>query len=139
MPKGRAAYGHERKPKVEVDGIKFMSPGEAERYLELYILLKKGIVRHITLQPKFELQPKFRKDGVMFRPIIYIADFMIEYSDNRIEIEDVKGWGGYTTPQFVLKKKMFAYRYPDHSLIILKRLGKPKVIQALKDELAGLK
>jgi len=139
MPKGRAAYGHERKPKVEVDGIKFMSSGEAERYLELYILLKKGIVRHITLQPKFELQPKFRKDGMLFRPIIYIADFMIEYSDNRIEIEDVKGWGGYTTPEFKIKRKFFEFKYPDLSLILLKRLGKPKVIQALKDELAGLK
>ena len=139
MPKGHAAYGHERKPKVEVDGIKFMSSGEAERYLELYILLKKGIVRHITLQPKFELQPKFRKDGMLFRPIIYIADFMIEYSDNRIEIEDVKGWGGYTTPEFKIKRKLFEFKYPDLSLILLKRLGKPKVIQALKDELAGLK
>ena len=139
MPKGRAAYGHVRKPKVEVDGIKFMSPGEAERYLELYILLKKGHVKHITLQPKFELQPKFRKNGVLFRPIVYIADFQIEYSDGRVEIEDVKGWGGYTTPDFKLKRKMFEWKYPDLSLNLLKRIGKPKVIQSLKDELEVLK
>jgi len=139
MPKGKAAYGHVRKPKVEIDGITFMSPGEAERYLELYIMLKQGTVKHITLQPKFELQPKFRKNGVLYRPIHYIADFQIEYSDGWVEIEDVKGWGGYTTPDFKLKRKMFEFRYPDLSLILLKRLGKPKRIQELKDELAGLK
>ena len=93
MPKGRAAYGHERKPKTEVDGIKFMSPGETERYLELLILQHEGIVRLIKLQPKFEIQPKFRKNGVLYRPIAYIADFEIDYWDGRHEIEDVKGWG----------------------------------------------
>jgi hypothetical protein len=97
MPKGRAAYGHVRKPKTEVDGIKFASPGEAERYLELSIRILKGENTEFFLQPKFELQSKFRKNGVLFRPIHYIADFKIIHGDGRIEIEDVKGWGGYTT------------------------------------------
>ena len=139
MPKGRAAYRGVMKPKIEIDGIRFASAGEAERYLELYIMLKKGIVRHITLQPKFELQPKFRKNGVLYRPIHYIADFQIEYSDERVEIEDVKGWGGYTTPEFKIKRKLWEFKFPGLSLILLKRLGKPKAIQALKDQLKGLK
>ena len=139
MPKGRAAYGHERKPKVEVDGIKFMSPGEAEYYLELMIRIAKGENIEVFLQPKFELQPKFRKNGILYRPIGYIADFEIMYGDGRREIEDVKGWGGYTTPEFKIKRKLFEFKYPDLSLILLKRLGKPKVIQALKDQLKGLK
>ena len=138
MPK-RAAYRGVMKPKIEIDGIRFASAGEAERYLELYIMLKKGLVRHITLQPKFELQPKFRKNGVLFRPIHYVADFQIEYADERVEIEDVKGWGGYTTPEFKIKHKMFEWKYPDLSLILLKRIGKPKRIAELKAELEGLK
>ena len=139
MPKGRAAYGHERKPKVEVDGIKFMSPGEAEYYLEIMIRIAKGENIEVFLQPKFELQPKFRKNGVLYRPIGYVADFKIMYGDGRVEIIDVKGWGGYTTPDFKLKHKIFERVYPDLSLTLLKRLGKPKVIQALKDQLKGLK
>jgi hypothetical protein len=139
MTKGRAAYGHERKPRVEIDGIKFASPGEAERYLELKIRIAKGENIDVFLQPKYELQPKFRKNGVLFRPIVYIADFMIVHRDGHVEIEDVKGWGGYTTPEFKLKRKIFEFKFPEYSLILLKRLGKPKVIQALGDELEALK
>ena len=137
--KTRAAYGHERKPKVEIDGIKFMSPGEAERYLELQIRQMKGENFELFLQPKFELQPKFRKNGVLIRPIAYIADFKIIHGDGRVEIEDVKGWGGYTTPDFKLKRKMFEFKYPELSLILLKRLGKPKRIQELLAEREALK
>ena len=138
MPKGRAAYGHERKPKVEIDGIKFASPGEAERYIELMIRQAEGENIEIFLQPKFELQPKFRKNGVLFRPIVYIADFKIVHGDGRIEIEDVKGWGGYTTPEFKIKRKLFEFKYPELSLILLKRLGKLKHIGELREKRAGL-
>jgi hypothetical protein len=164
MPKGKAAYGHERKPKVEIDGIKFMSPGEVERYLELCIMKIQGKITEIILQPDFELQPAFRKccgriwvhnksDPVYKKgkcpvcgekmPIIrnmrYIADFKIIYSDGETIIEDVKGWGGYTTPDFKMKKKLFEFKYPALSLVLLKRNGKPKVIQALKEEWERLK
>ena len=138
MARGRAAYGHVRKPKTEVDGIKFASPGEAERYLELLISQLKGEVKTIELQPKFELQEKFRKNGELFRPIAYIADFRITYADGRVTIEDVKGWGGYTTPDFKLKRKIFERRFPDLSLIMLKRAGKQKTIDALMKEREAL-
>ena len=138
MPK-HAAYRNVKSNKVEINGIKFASPGESERYLEHLIRIAKGENIQIFLQPKFELQPKFRKNGILYRPIGYIADFEIMYGDGRREIEDVKGWGGYTTTEFKIKRKLFEFKYPDLSLILLKRLGKPKVIQALKDELAGLK
>jgi hypothetical protein len=138
MPK-HAAYRNVKSHKVEIDGIKFASPGEAERYIELMIRIAKGENIEVFLQPKFELQPKFRKNGVLFRPIAYIADFKIVHGDGRVEIEDVKGWGGYTTPEFKIKRKYFEYKFDEYSLILLKRLGKPKRIQELKDELAALK
>jgi hypothetical protein len=139
MPKTKAAYGHKRKPKVEIDGIKFMSPGEAERYLELMIRIAKGENIEVFLQPKFELQPKFRKNGELIRPIHYIADFKIVHGDGRIEIEDVKGWGGYTTPDFKLKRKMFEYKYDEYFLILLKRTGSQKNRDRLMAERAALK
>ena len=157
MPRGRAAYGHVRKPKTEIDGIKFASPGEAERYLELCIMKMQGAITDIVLQPVFELQPAFRKccgriwlqiDGnyevnkkgvcpvcgekmPVIRDMRYIADFKVTYHDGEVVIEDVKGWGGYTTPDFKMKKKMFEFRYPALTLTLLKRLGKQKVIAAL--------
>ena len=139
MPKGRAAYGHVRKPKTEIDGIKFASPGEAERYLELCIRVLNGENIEFFLQEKFEIQPKFRKQGVLFRPIAYIADFKVIHGDGHIDIEDVKGWGGYTTPEFKLKRKLFEYKYPDLTLVLLKRAGKPKRIAELLAEREALK
>ena len=128
-----AAYRNVKSKKVEIDGIKFASPGEAERYLELCIGNINGDF-WFTCQPKFELQPKFRKNGILFRPIHYIADFEITYPDGHIEIEDVKGWGGYTTPEFKLKWKLFEFKYPALSLVLLKRAGKVKVREALLAE-----
>jgi hypothetical protein len=139
MPRGRAAYGHVRKPKTEIDGIKFASPGEAERYLELCIMKLKGEVQLFELQYVFEIQPRFKKNGVNFREIRYIADFKIWYSPVNISVEDVKGWGGYTTPEFKLKRKLFEYKYPDLTLVLLKRAGKPKRIAELLAEREALK
>ena len=129
-----AAYRNIKSKKTVVDGIKFMSPGEAERYLELSIRVLKGENIEFFLQPKFQLQPKFRKNGISFREINYIADFKIVHGDGRVEIEDVKGWGGYTTPEFKIKRKLFEYKYPLHTLVLLKRAGKQKTIDALLKE-----
>ena len=136
MAKSQAAYGHARKPKVEIDGIKFMSPGEAERYLELCIMQAKGQIVRFDLQPKFPLQKSFRKNGEFFREINYFADFRVFYNGGRTEVEDVKGWGGYTTPEFKIKRKLFEYQYPTLRLIMLKRKGKQ--VDALLKERATL-
>lgn len=134
-----AAYRNVKSKKTEIDGIKFASPGEGERYLELMIRVASGENIEVFLQPKFEIQPKFRKDGVLYRPIRYIADFKIVHGDGRVEIEDVKGWGGYTTDIYKIKRKLFEYQYPELSLIALKRKGSPKDIARLKIELQELK
>lgn len=166
MPKSQAAYGHKRKPKVEIDEIKFMSPGEAERYLELCIMkLKlKGGILDFTLQPKFELQPNFRKCcGLLYvkesggpefkkgkcpvcgkampmtRAITYTADFKIVHGDGHIEIEDVKGSGGYLAPTFEIRRKLFEYNYPELTLTLLKRTGSQKNRDRLMVEREGLK
>jgi hypothetical protein len=164
MPNTKAAYGHKRKPKVEIDGIKFMSPGEAERWIELCIMKIRGKITEIIQQPEFELQPAFRKccrmvwtpadSALIYKngkcpvcgnkmPIIrdmrYIADFKITYSDGEVVIEDVKGWGGYTTPDFKMKAKLFSYRYPTLTLVLLKRTGSQKNRDRLMAEWAALK
>jgi len=162
-----AAYRNVKSKKTEIDGIKFASPGEAERYLELMIRIAKGENIEVFLQPSFELQPKFKKCCTLLyspcfehpeltttfnqgicplcgkkmkheREIRYLADFKIVHGDGTIEIEDVKGWGGYTTPEFKLKRKLFEFNYPELSLSLLKRLGKPKRIAELLAEREAL-
>lgn len=104
--------------KTVVDGITFDSKREAKRYCELKLLEKAGEIADLECQWKFELQMPFRKNGKTIRAIYYIADFA--YFDKkkcRIVVEDVKG---YKTKEYLLKKKLFEYKYPDLTITEIK-------------------
>lgn len=100
--------------KVMINGIKFDSKKEANRYMQLKMLEKAGEIRDIELQKSFELQPTFRKNNKTYRKIVYIADFCyFNIKDGKYIVEDIKG---FKTKEYMLKKKMFEYRYEDLEL-----------------------
>lgn len=103
--------------KTELDGIVFDSKGEARRYTELKVLEKVGAISELELQPKFELQPTFKKNGKTHRSITYTADFRYIDDKGKIIIEDYKGM---ETQIFKMKKKMFEYQYSQLELKIVK-------------------
>lgn len=70
--KGKSKY---KAKKTEVDGIKFDSQKEANRYLDLLVLQRAGLIQDLHRQVKFELQPSYKKKGKTIRAIYYIADF----------------------------------------------------------------
>lgn len=93
--------------KVEYDGIKFDSVKEKNRYIGLKQLEKLGVIHNLELQKKYVLQPSFKLNGKTIRSITYIADFV--YIQDGVEIiEDVKGM---RTKEYLLKKKLFEYKY----------------------------
>jgi hypothetical protein len=101
------------KSKRTMDGIIFASMAEMNRYAELLILVMKGMISDLALQPTFALQDKFTHPvyGVQ-RPIIYRADFSYKEKGNRKRvIEDVKG---HSTEVYKLKKKMFLRLFPEY-------------------------
>lgn len=114
MPNQPSKY-HSKK--TMIDNITFDSKKEAQRYQELKILQNQGIIKDLELQPKFELQVKFKtKDGQSIRAINYIADF--RYFDskiNRIVVEDCKG---FRTKDFNIKYKLFLYKYPEYVYLL---------------------
>lgn len=93
----------------EVDGIKFHSKKEANRYKELKLMRITGIIKELKRQVPFVLQESFKKNNVTYRGIKYIADFVYE-QDGKTIIEDAKG---YRTPEYEIKKKLFEYKYKD--------------------------
>lgn len=98
-------YGNK---KTVVDGIKFDSKKEADRYLVLKYMLKNKEIEELQLQPKFLLQDSYKYRGKTVRKIYYIADF--SYKQNgALVVEDVKG---KKTEVYKLKKKLFLYKYP---------------------------
>lgn len=93
--------------KVIYDGIKFDSVKEKNRYIGLKQLERLGVIQNLQRQVKYELQPSFKLNGKTIRSITYIADFV--YIQDGVEvIEDVKGM---RTKEYLLKKKMFEYKY----------------------------
>lgn len=86
---------------VTSDGIKHDSVKEANRWCELNLMLRAGLIRDLQRQVKFELLPK--QEGE--RAVYYIADFV--YIENGAKVvEDVKGC---RTEVYKLKKKMMLY------------------------------
>ena len=97
--------------KVVFNNINFDSKKEAKRYYELNLLQKAKEISNLQLQYEFELQPSFKKNGVTYRKISYIADFY--YYDERLKkwiVEDTKG---FKTDVYKIKKKLFEYKYPE--------------------------
>ncbi len=104
-----ARHGKYNAVKTQIDGIIFDSKKEAEYYEKLLILKQADEVIYIELQPEFELQEGYIKDGAKIRPIKYIADFLVVYKDGHIEIIDTKGYR--KDKVYLLKKKLFHYKF----------------------------
>ena len=62
--------------KTTVDGIEFDSAKEAKRYTKLRAMEKDGEIQGLRLQVPFELLPSFECDGVKYRGMKYVADFV---------------------------------------------------------------
>lgn len=114
--------------KVEADGYTFDSKAEEARYQELLLLEAAGQIEDLTLQPVYELQPAFRDARGWKHPAItYRADFSYtevidpDSVQGRAVVEDVKGGKGTQTSVFLLKAKLFRFRYPGVELRIIER------------------
>lgn len=91
--------------KVEIDGIKFDSIKEGERYLKLKLLLKAGKIRDLQMQVEFELIPKQGGE----RACKYKADFVYHMADTgKMVVEDVKG---KRTREYIIKRKLMLWRH----------------------------
>lgn len=95
--------------KVNYNGITFDSIKEKNRYIELKLLEKAGLIKDLKLQYEFELQPAFTLKNKKIRKISYIADFY--YFDNKLNDYVVEDTKGMRTEIYRIKKKMFEYRY----------------------------
>lgn len=103
MTQKRSKYGNKKT-------AGFASKKEAKRAQELQLLEKAGKIFRLRFQVTYELLPK-QKDAngkVVERAVKYIADADYFTQDGTHVVLDVKG---YRTPLFILKRKLFLYRY----------------------------
>lgn len=103
VARGNSSKYHAKR--TTVDGIQFDSAKEAKRYTKLRAMEQAGEIEGLRLQVPFEILPSFECEGVKYRGMKYIADF-VYYRDGVRVVEDVKG---AKTPEYRLKKKLMAY------------------------------
>lgn len=99
MPK----YGNR---KIIRDGIEFDSIKECQRYCELKLMQRAGLISNLQTQVSFELIPAQRIDGkVVERAVNYIADFVYKQDGQKV-VEDTKG---FRTKDYILKRKLMLW------------------------------
>lgn len=87
----------------------FDSKKEQNRYNELALMQRAGIITGLERQVKFELIPAQPKANL--RATNYYADFCY-WQDGRFIVEDVKGYKkGNAYQLFMVKKKLMYQRY----------------------------
>ena len=100
---------YKSKPTV-IDGVRFASKAEAERYCQLRLLVKAGEIYNLEMQPKYLISINGQKICT------YVADFRYFSKEHgpknqvgHLHVEDVKG---IKTPVYRLKKKLVEALYP---------------------------
>ena len=70
--------------------LRFDSQKEAQRYDELMVMLRAGIISDLRLQPQFTLQESYITEaGERIRAVRYTADFSYRFG-GKLVVEDVK-------------------------------------------------
>jgi len=94
---------------ASVDGA-FDSIGEHQRWVELRLLEKAGVISGLERQVKFVLQPAFEMNGVRYREISWTPDFA--YTEGGVRfVEDFKCPATAKSKDFRMKLKMFVFKY----------------------------
>lgn len=92
--------------KTKLDGILFDSKKEAQRYAELVLLVKAGVISALERQKVFELVPaQFNGAKLVERAVTYKADF-VYIKNGKTVVEDVKG---IRTKEYIIKRKLMLY------------------------------
>jgi hypothetical protein len=101
---------------IKVNG--YDSKKEAKRASELKILEKAGVITSLNEQVSFVLLESFKKDGVTERGIKYYADFVYyDKEKKRLVIEDVKSAITKKNKDYIIKRKLVKFFYPDYLFI----------------------
>ena len=93
-----------RNKKTVIDGLKFDSKKEANRWLVLKMLERSGEISNLQRQVPFVLLEKEQGfNGETLRQMKYIADFVYNDKRGNRHVEDVKG---VRTDVYKIKKRL---------------------------------
>lgn len=97
---------------VVIDGMKFASIKEGNRYRELRALERSLVIKDLIMQPKFKIVGRVKYKGKTLGARYYIADF--QYLDGEtLVVEDVKSEHTIKDAVYTLKRQLFLLAYPE--------------------------
>ena len=95
--------------KKVVDGIKFASTREADRYRELKLLVRAGKIRDLEVQPAYTLVKSVKyKNAKSRKPAMkYTADFRYwDIEKGELVVEDVKSKATAKETDYIMRRHM---------------------------------
>ena len=115
----RRKYGNK---KITIEGMTFDSKREYERWCDLELLERNGIISDLQMQVKFVLIPEQREEStevykkgenkgklkpgrLIEKECSYIADFVYNLNGKKV-VEDTKG---FRTKDYIIKRKLMLY------------------------------
>lgn len=103
-PQRASKYGNRKA--VSPDGKTFDSQHECQRYCELMLMQRAGVISGLKCQVRYELIPAQRVDGkVVEKACTYMADFVYQ-REGKTVVEDAKGC---KTEVYRIKRKLMLY------------------------------
>lgn len=103
---GQTKSGKVPHQRIVVNGIEFDSKVEHDRYLELLVMEKTGVISELECHPEWEIIPKQKIPGHRaFLPAHYTADFKY-IRDGKQVVEDVKSTYTREDQAYILRRKL---------------------------------
>ncbi len=106
------SYGERRSGRIPHNYVRigdetFDSQAEADRYMELLVGQKAGLISNLECHPHFELIPTQKVPGQRaFRPHGYTADFRYIRADGQVVVEDVKSERTREERDYIINRKL---------------------------------
>ncbi|AOZ08159.1 DUF1064 domain-containing protein [Cupriavidus malaysiensis] len=101
--RGKSKYGNRR---VTLNGEKFDSQREMERYSHLRLMERAGLIGGLRRQVAFELAPAVVIQGRKRPPLRYVADFV--YREAGAELDTIEDSKGAITEAYRIKRHLMA-------------------------------
>lgn len=103
---GETSSGKVPHERIVVNGIEFDSKAEHDRYLELLVMERAGIISGLECHPRWEIIPAQKVPGRHgFKAAHYTADF--KYVRDGVEhVEDVKSTYTREDKAYILRRKL---------------------------------
>lgn len=118
---------------IIIDGYKFDSLVEGNRYLDLKLLAYAGEISNLEVHPYFELFPAAKINGNQLKPIEYTADFRY-LEGNKNVVEEVKA---VMTRDAVLRINLFQRLHPEYDFRMIRTLKKKRRARVTKRRVAN--